>query len=706
MIERLSLRLRILLFFAAMAGGVALAIGLGLWAALARVEAPGFAPVAVQAGLIAGFLSVGLITWIWYLFDANVARAIDRLSSAIRARAHAGIDDGLAREAEAARYLGDLAPAAEAVTQELARTRSALVEAIQRETTRLAAEKSRLETLLADVPVAVLLCTAEHQLVFYNGPAVDILGSGHAPGLDRNLLDYLREGPIRHAYQRLSDTGDSDTASDLLCATVTGGRILAGRMRVLRRREDGAAPGYVLTLRDVTADLAAHRNRDALLAETFDRVRRPAANLQTVIGVMSELDADATDDLRRAMLDEVQTLTQAITELGARYDATQADWRPLPQTRSADLMDSLKARFEAENLRLDCEGPELIVALDGFEVVALFGWLGRRLADEGHATAFRLALIEEDGPGALLRLDWEGTPLPVGRFDAWLTETMDEAMGELTGRTVLQAHGTEAWTESPGPGQGAICMPIRGARRAGRRPPPIVRKVVYDFDLLSKARSAAIAESRIEDLTYVVFDTETTGLSPASDEIVQIAAVRVVNGRRIETEVFDTLVDPGRPIPPGSTEVHGITDQMVRGAPTIAEVGRQFHAFARGAVLIAHNAPFDMEFLRRHEAGIGASFDNPVLDTVLLSAVVFGQLEQHSLDALTARLGITIPDEARHTAIGDTIATADAFLKLVPMLRARGLTTFGEVLGEVRRHGRLQKDVNPIQAQPAKGSAG
>ncbi len=83
-----------------------------------------------------------------------------------------------------------------------------------------------------------------------------------------------------------------------------------------------------------------------------------------------------------------------------------------------------------------------------------------------------------------------------------------------------------------------------------------------------------------------------------------------------------------------------------------------------------------------------------MLDTVLLSAVIYGQHEVHSLDALTHRLGITIPEEARHTAIGDTVATADAFLKLMPMLSGRGLTTFGAVLGEVRRHGRLLKDLN------------
>jgi len=158
--------------------------------------------------------------------------------------------------------------------------------------------------------------------------------------------------------------------------------------------------------------------------------------------------------------------------------------------------------------------------------------------------------------------------------------------------------------------------------------------------------------------------------------------------------VFDTLVNPGRPIPAGSTEVHGITDAMVADAPDVADVCRRFHRFAEGAVLVAHNAPFDMSFLKRREGELGVRFENPILDTVLLSAVVFGQHETHSLDALTHRLGLTIPEEARHTALGDTVATADALLKLLPMLQARELRSFGDVLAEMRRHGRLLKDLN------------
>ena len=84
----------------------------------------------------------------------------------------------------------------------------------------------------------------------------------------------------------------------------------------------------------------------------------------------------------------------------------------------------------------------------------------------------------------------------------------------------------------------------------------------------------------------------------------------------------------------------------------------------------------------------------PVRELVLLSAVGFGQHEVHRLDALTHRLGITIPDEARRTAIGDTVATADAVLKLLPALNGRGCRTFGEVLVDVRKPERLLKDLN------------
>lgn len=694
MIERWSLRLRVFLFFAALAVGSVVAVLGGLAVGYARLAEDTPLSAFVMAGAIAGFLILGLTAGIWYLFDENVARAIERLAGGMRARAHAEVAGEL--DHSPARYLGDLAPAAAAVTLTLAETRNALAESVARETLRLSAEKERLEALLSDVPVGVLLCSGEHQLVFYNGQAVDLLGGGVLPGLDRRVFDFLREAPITHAYQRLRETDDPDAASDILCATVAGARVLAGRMRLLDE-EGTEAPGYVLTLRDVTSDLAAHADREKLLAEVFDRVRRPAANLQTVIGVMSETGPDPAinpDALQAALLEEVGRLAGAITELGTRYDESRSDWWPLSLTRASDLADSIRARIETGGGSIAVDAAPLLLRCDGFGITALVSALAQRLGEAGIARDLKLR-IDEDGAGAVIDLEWTGAPLAVARLDQWLAEPLEVGMADVTGRSVVFTHAAECWPERRPDGRAAIRIPIREARRAHRRPPSVTRAVVYDFDLLAKARSAGIADTPLDKLTYVVFDTETTGLLPAQgDEIVQIAAVRIVNGRRVDKEVFDTLVNPGRSIPPASTEVHGITEAMVADAPFIDVVGRQFHKFAEGAVLIAHNAPFDMEFLRRNELSIGLHFDHPVLDTVLLSAVVFGQAETHSLDALTHRLGITIPEEARHTAIGDTVATADAFLRLLPMMKAKGIDTFGDVLTEVRKHGRLLRDLN------------
>jgi DNA polymerase III subunit epsilon len=687
MLTGLSLRLRVFLIFAGLAAAILAATGIGLWLGYSRLGQPGVGQGFVQAGVLAGFAALGLVATVWYLFDLNVAKPIETLSGALRARAHSDVTAEM--DAAIARYLGDLAPAAQAAAQSLAETRSALAEAVARETLRLGSEKARLEALLSDVPVGVILCSADHALVFYNGPAADIIGTGRAggleAGLDRKLFDYLHAAPLRLAHERLLATGDPDAVSDLLCTTTTGARVLAARMRLLG---DGGTQGYVLTLRDITGDMAADARREAMLEAALDSLRRPSAALATLVGVMPEDALPAP--MQGALRSEVARLSQAVTRFGAARDEAASEAGALPQTRAFDLAQGLAARLQAQGITVTTETADLILRCNGYEVLTLLEHLARQLSDRGplHLT------IEEEDTGATIRLSWTGRRVGVGELDGWLAFPLSED-SDRPARSVLAAHATEIWPEMLADGRPALCLPIRQARRAVARPKPVARKVVYDFDLLSPARTDRLAEARLDRLTYVVFDSETTGLNPRQgDEIVQLAAVRIVNGRRVEGEVFDTLVNPGRPIPPVSTDVHGITDAMVADAPGVAEVVRRFHKFAEGAVLIAHNAPFDMEFLRRVEGQLGLTFDMPVLDTVLLSAVVYGQHEVHSLDALSHRLGITIPEEARHTALGDTLATADAFLKLVPMLAGRGLETFGAVLTEVRKHGRLLKDLN------------
>lgn len=224
--------------------------------------------------------------------------------------------------------------------------------------------------------------------------------------------------------------------------------------------------------------------------------------------------------------------------------------------------------------------------------------------------------------------------------------------------------------------------------------PDAARPLIYDFDLSGQETEKTLEHRSLRDLCFVVFDTETTGLMPNRDEIVQIGAVRVVGGRIVPGEAMDQLVHPGCAIPSASTRVHGITDEMVAAAPDAAAAVSDFHLFARDSVLVAHNAPFDMAFLQRHGKMSGLAFDHPILDTVLLSAVVFGTNEVHTLDALCERLGVKILNAVRHTALGDAQATAGALCKLLPILRSRGFDTFGKVIEQTRKHGRLLKDMN------------
>ena len=155
-----------------------------------------------------------------------------------------------------------------------------------------------------------------------------------------------------------------------------------------------------------------------------------------------------------------------------------------------------------------------------------------------------------------------------------------------------------------------------------------------------------------------------------------MGAVRIVNGRLLRGERFDQLVDPGRSIPEASIPFHGIRPEMVRGQPRIAEVLPAFRAFAADTVLVGHNVAFDMRFLQLKEAATGVRFDQPVLDTLLLASVTQPNETSHALEAIAARLGVTV--SARHSAAGDALTTAQVFLKLLPLLRERQVVTLGQ----------------------------
>jgi len=209
------------------------------------------------------------------------------------------------------------------------------------------------------------------------------------------------------------------------------------------------------------------------------------------------------------------------------------------------------------------------------------------------------------------------------------------------------------------------------------------RPEFYDFDLF-KISDTTLADTPLRKQHYVVFDTETTGIRPSEgDELVSIGAVRIVNGRILTGETFERLINPGRRIPVSSVRIHGITDEMARDKPPARIVLPQFKNFVGDGVLVAYNAAFDMRFLELKQDEAGVRFDNPVLDAQLLSIHVSGEALDHSLMATAERLEVAVV--GRHTALGDAMATAAIWIKLLDLLEARGIRTFGQAIKISRR---------------------
>ena len=184
------------------------------------------------------------------------------------------------------------------------------------------------------------------------------------------------------------------------------------------------------------------------------------------------------------------------------------------------------------------------------------------------------------------------------------------------------------------------------------------------------------SENQSLDGAFVVFDIETTGFSPVKNKIIEIGAVRVENG--VITDRMDEFVDPEVPIPFEIERLTGINDAMVMGAETIGLVLGRFLEFCRGAVLVAHNASFDVGFISHNASVLGYEFHPTVMDTVALARVLLPNLNRYKLDTVAKALNVSL--ENHHRAVDDAEATAGIFLKFVEMLKKQhGMETLDDL---------------------------
>ena len=190
--------------------------------------------------------------------------------------------------------------------------------------------------------------------------------------------------------------------------------------------------------------------------------------------------------------------------------------------------------------------------------------------------------------------------------------------------------------------------------------------------------------------SFVVFDIETTGFSPLTCKIIEIGAVRVENGQI--TDRFSTFVNPKVPIPFRIEQLTSISDSMVMDAPTVEQVLPEFLEFCKGAVMVAHNADFDMGFIMENCDQLGIPHDFTYVDTVGMARFLLPALNRFKLDTVAKAVGV--PLQHHHRAVDDAECTAFIFTKFVEMLAERDIFD----VGELNRQGAVS--VNTIKKLP------
>ena len=667
-------------------------------AAAAALLDPRLALLVLAVLLLAGAM-MAIAHRIYHHFVAPPARLLEQARVLLETNAETTL------QARGNAEVRGLAETLNALVAQREQLRSEIGQRVAEGSRRVEQERSRLAALMSELTQSVVVCNLDGRVLLYNNrarlqfkalsDAPALAGGAELIGLGRSIYTVFDRQLVAHALENIQQRlqRGAATPSAQFVTVTKSGQLLRAIMAPVREGEATDSPlgGFVLMLDNITRDYERDSAQDQLLQGLTEGSRASLGNLQAAVEVLDEpgLDEGTRERFLAVVRDEAQAMARRIQEMAARSTQEVKTRWPLEDMLGADLVAAALRRIEAVcGVRTGTQEVDatLWLKVDSFALLQALAYLGRRLVDEFEVRALTLRLQPSSGR-AQLDLIWSGQAMSTETVMSWESEPMrfGTEVSPLSVRDVMQRHGGEFWFERDRVRHQAFfrcLLPLaEGARDVEDLNAAALRHAsrpeYYDFDLFRASESQhALDDRRLAELSYTVFDTETTGLDPAVDQIIQIGAARLVNGKLLRQEGFEQLVDPQRSLPAAGIAIHGIQPEMVRGQPTIARVLPAFHTFVGDTVLVAHNAAFDMRFLQLAEARSGVVFDQPVLDTLLLSAVVHPNQDSHRLEAIAERFGVTVI--GRHTALGDAIVTAEVFLKLIPLLAAMGIHTLGQ----------------------------
>lgn len=568
---------------------------------------------------------------------------------------------------------------------------------------RIEEEKNILSVVLAELPEGIVICTAQGQITLYNQRARTLLEASDDPlgtverrpvggliGLGRSVFGVVDKPLITHALKDLPEKlrrGHHDLTSSFVMAGRNNRLLRALTVPILSPLRE--LSGFVLIFTDLTGQMDSFRKADDLLQSLSVEVRGAIASIRSGVEVILEypdLLPAKRDEFHRIIHRQALSASAAMERLAVEYSGPIGLPVYSSRIRLQDFLEAVRTKADAKaGLVLSGEPAEedLWVCVDSYSMMLATVFILQRLSEELGIRVFQWMLDRKENHVGLSFI-WMGAPLRLEVLRRWELQAvvLADENANATLREILARHRAELWSQACDcPEEACVRIMLEAAEPAAPSYPrrrtvlATARPVYYDFDLFNQPGQAPELDDRLlAELAYTVFDTETTGLDIRDgDEMVALGAVRIVNGRLLESECFEQLVKPECILRRDSIRIHGIQPEMLEGQPDVRQALQSFQVFVEGTILVAHNAAFDMRLLQLQEQRTGIRFGNPVLDTMLLSAVAHPAQRRHDIESIAERLGVTIM--GRHTALGDAIATAEVFLKLLPLLAAMGIRT-------------------------------
>lgn len=647
-----------------------------------------------QVHLLGALMVAGLIITVALLLlgisiDLRVLRPIRTLSHSAEIIAHSNPGHRPEQELPYNHLIGPILNTVTQLANELYSARNEVAKALESGARQAQSQLQTLEAILQEMPDGVVVCDADARILLFNPAAARLIDEHGTLGMNRSIYEALTRPPLEHVLERTrhQQAAQQGLEHPFICSSLDGHVLL--RCRLTPLPSGAGSNSFVLIFNDITHRTEETRKRDSLLRNMLNHFRAPLGSLRAAAETLAQhadMDAQTRGRFYGVLTEESEKLSASLDQIGLeRRLMVSGHWHML-DILSEDLMLSLAERLSEPGITLESQSPPQWLKADSYAVIILLEHLLKRLQEHTKSDHFGFSAHHTDGR-VYIDLIWSGEPVPNRVLNAWLDDRLTEAVGGISINDTLQVHDSDLWSQpSADPKQALLRIPMPASERrwqpggdAGidKNPPPspvIACSGSWDNRLLS-------------ELDFTVFDTETTGLNPQEgDRIVSIAAVRVVQGKILRDEIFERYVNPGRAIPHSATRFHGINDDMVKDAPDILEVIPDFQRFVGDTVLVAHNAGFDMRFLREAMTGNPLP-DCPVIDTLLLSVMLHDHTADHTLDSIAKRFGVELV--GRHTAMGDALITADIFVRLLDILKARDIHSMAilrEALNALEQH--------------------